>query len=249
MLKHIISSICLVLLFASLGFAQQFECNGHVALGIPSQADQYLCRDGYAAGYSYKAKQPFWVAYRLTEDSVAPSLKRTNNFQEDEQIPLQYRATLDDFRKSGYDRGHLVPNAAMDFSRVSMEQAFLLSNMSPQLPGFNRQGWKYTEEYVREWARARGELYVVTGPVFRNTQESIGDGVLVPSHFFKVVYDPKAREMIGFAVAHTKYLKDQVPQTLASVDDIESFTGMDFFHVLEDRLEGELESAHPAALW
>jgi endonuclease G len=54
-----------------------------------------------------------------------------------------------DYEKSGYDRGHLAPAADMGFSKITMAESFYYSNMSPQVPGFNRGIWKQLEEQTR----------------------------------------------------------------------------------------------------
>ena len=87
------------------------------------------------------------MAYRLTGKAATQKLPRKDHFIVDTSIPKGYRAELSDYRGSGYDRGHLAPYAAMDFSRYSAGQSFLLSNMSPQLAGLNRHGWAQLEKY------------------------------------------------------------------------------------------------------
>jgi endonuclease G len=222
-----------------------FDCGDHLSWGTPSGADQMLCRSGYAVGYSYAAKQPFWVAYHLTDESVSPSLKRSNDFREDDEIPAQYRSKLSDYKGSGYDRGHLAPNAAMDSTYQSMSESFLLSNMSPQKKGLNRFGWRFLEEDIRKWTVDRGNLFVCTGPLFEGELTAIGKGVIVPSHFWKVIFDPNKMEMIGFIFPHTYVPKDDVEKYRVTVDEIEMRASMDFFSLLEDDTEISLENSLP----
>ena len=80
-----------------------------------------------------------------------------------------------DYQKSVYDRGHLAPAAGMRYTMETMLQSFFYSNMSPQLPRFNRGVWKKLEEQVRKWAVEYDSLYIVTGPII---SDSIKD--LVP---------------------------------------------------------------------
>ena len=93
-----------------------YHCNGHVAYGIPGPEDQLLCREGYTVGYDYDRKVPTWVAYRLTPDSVNKKFKRSNKFKADNEIPVQYRSKLSDYKGSGYDRGHMAASATVDSS-------------------------------------------------------------------------------------------------------------------------------------
>lgn len=126
--------LTLAVVFSLPTFAQ--TCGKHLDVGLPSdQPDQVLCRDGYAVGYNFQTKNADWVAYHITAESVNASYKRSNSFKEDSELPDYARSTLADYSGSGYDRGHLAPSATMDFSQDSMKQSFLMSNMSPQLPG------------------------------------------------------------------------------------------------------------------
>ena len=86
------------------------------------------------------------------------------------QIPQRSRnphrnATTGDYRRSGYDRGHLAPAADMAFSRQTMADSFFMSNMSPQKPAFNREIWKDLEALVRSFAITEQKIVVVTGPI------------------------------------------------------------------------------------
>lgn len=155
----------LLLLFIPYS-AFSWECNGHVAFGLPRSVDQLLCHEGYAVGYDSEKKVPSWVAYHITKENVEKKYKRSNRFKEDAEIVEAHRATLRDYKGSGYDRGHMAPAATIDFSKSSMQESFLMTNMTPQLPGLNRQGWRYLEASVRDWVADRGDLYVVTGVLF-----------------------------------------------------------------------------------
>ncbi len=218
-----------------------FKCNGHIAYGIPAITDQLLCRDGYAVGYDYAEKNPIWVACHLTKESVNKKFKRSNKFREDTDIPEQYRSTLADYRGSGYDRGHMAAAATVDSSDKAMMQSFLMSNMTPQLPSLNRQGWRQLESDIRDWVNKRGELYVVTGAMFEGQHPRIGAGVGVPTHFFKVVYDAANQDCIAFIVPHTGISKSDLPKFIVSVNEVEARTGFDFNNLLDDAIENDME--------
>lgn len=210
-------------------------CHSFLEYGNPGRADLYLCRLGYIVGYSYKTKQPIWVAYRLTGQSVSKKIKRHDEFQPDPAVPEKYRAELSDYRKSGYDRGHLAPYAAMDFSKVSAEQSFYLSNMSPQKAGLNRQGWEQLEKDVRFWAGYKKEIYVYTGPIFKNSKshKTIGKNkILVPEYFFKIIYAPITNEAIAFVMPNSRVKKQDVAKYRVSIANIEQRTGLQFLTTL-----------------
>lgn len=158
----------------------------NLALGIPGKADTIVDRPGYALGYIEYHEQPAWVIYKLTrEEATTKAAKRTNRFVEDPEIPTG-SATAADYRKSGYDRGHLAPAADMAFSARTMADSFFYSNMSPQKPAFNRGIWKDLEEQVRLFAIAEGEIYVVTGQILPKEKTiTIGHNqVTVPTHYY-----------------------------------------------------------------
>ena len=137
----------------------------HLRYGRPSREDAVLESTGFALGYREADEQAAWVAYALTAAELsAPSHTRKDAFVEDPRVPSG-SATAADYKASGYDRGHLAPFADMDWSAASARESFWFSNMSPQLPEFNRGIWKDLEEWVRDQARERGSLWVVTGPV------------------------------------------------------------------------------------
>ena len=231
----------LACLFAIPAWAS--SCGQHLTMGTPSeQSDQILCRDGYAVGYNYQTKNADWVAYHLTAESVNASYKRSNSFKVDAELPDYAQSTLTDYKSSGYDRGHLAPSAAMDFSQDSMKQSFLMSNMSPQLPGFNRVGWRLLEEHVRDVTNEYNEVYVVTGPIYYGNEESIGNGVVIPSAFYKVILDPYFNDAIAFIVPHRDVSGSELANFVTTVDDVEQQTGLDFFSLVADSTEEGMES-------
>ena len=95
----------------------------------------------YTLSYSEKNEQAEWVFYLLTKANSVGAVERGNNFRPDPSVPTG-SASLLDYRNSGYDKGHLCPAADMSFNAQAMSETFYLSNMSPQVPSFNRGIWK-----------------------------------------------------------------------------------------------------------
>ncbi|EKD4047567.1 DNA/RNA non-specific endonuclease [Vibrio parahaemolyticus] len=244
-------NIILVSLVTLLSFPTLAEtCGQHLDKGIPSSnSDQFLCRDGYAVGYNYNTKNADWVAYHITAESVNITNKRSNAFQEDTEMPDYARSTLADYKGSEYDRGHLAPSATMDFTQESMKQSFLMSNMSPQLPGFNRVGWRVLEEHVRDLANEYNELYVVTGPIYQGNEGTIGNGVVIPSAFYKVILDPSFDEAIAFIVPHRDVSSSELTNFITTIDEVERQTGLDFFAQTPDSIEDNMESVKWEEMW
>ena len=201
-----------------------------------------VVHNAYTLLYSERDEQPLWVAYMLTRDRANGNEPRTNNFAEDPAVKTG-SATLDDYRRSGYTRGHLVPAGDMKWDTTAMSETFLLSNISPQTSAFNDGIWNRLEMLVRRWARTYDTIYIVTGPVLNGGEtEHIGrNRVTVPTAFFKAIYVPSRQQAIAFVVKHEA--SDAGLQTFAiSVDDLENITGLDFFHALPDDIETDIES-------
>ena len=131
--------------------------------------------------YDEQRRIPRAVSERLQRSQLGGNIKRTDEFQEDPRLP--HGATLNDYRRSGYDRGHLAPAADFKNNESDMQRSFLLSNIAPQNSGLNRNAWAGLEDATRECAASLGELHVVTGTIPSNLK--IKGRVSVPSAFFK----------------------------------------------------------------
>ena len=154
-----------------------------------------LCNDGYAVLASGITHGALWSAEHPTADSLAAAraTPRRGQFHADARLPPADQAQIADYRRSGYDRGHMTPSGDMP-DEPSQQQTFSLANMVPQTAALNRGIWVGIESAVRHLASREGELYLVTGPAFGGGQlQAIGpDGVLVPTATWKAVYDPRA---------------------------------------------------------
>ncbi len=175
-----------------------------------------LCFDQFAVVYSQKTKTPLVVVEKFTPNRARNTgkLERTNQFFQDTRINRNYRSVLDDYKNSGYDRGHMAPAADMTEERA-MQQSFALTNIVPQNPENNREAWKKIEEDTRKYAkRSKGNTYIYTGAIFKNNDKSttIGNNkVWVPSHLFKVIYDEKADKAWAYYVENVAMKKQPQP--------------------------------------
>lgn len=155
-----------------------------------------LCFDAYAVLHSGSARAPLYAAERLTRASVASArqVERVDAFHDEDRVPSDERARLEDYVHSGFDRGHLAPAGDMP-SGEAQAQSFSLANIVPQNRVLNRGLWGAIEESTRRLATRRGLIFVVTGPVFAgDSLLSINGRVLVPTQMFKAIYDPAAGE-------------------------------------------------------
>ena len=225
--------IILSLLFNSLSFAQSLR---------PSSETNPISHTYYSLEYAEEHEQAKWVFYKLTKENIYGQATRKNNFKSD---PLISTASSfpNEYRGSGYDRGHLCPAAAMKQNQVAMNETFYMSNMSPQVPGLNRGKWKNLEALVRTWAIQEKILYVVTGGILNKSLKKIPNtNISIPNYFYKVIYDPTdEKKIIAFILPNTK-IENNLASYQVSVDEVERRTGIDFFSALEDGLEENLES-------
>ena len=239
---------CLVILFI---FLAGFIFPQEILLPYFESGDVILRCTDYVAKYDETHEQSEWVAYKLTADEVVAETDRTNDFREDPRV-LTGTATLEDYKNSGYSRGHLAPAEDMEGSAIKMSESFLMINMSPQNQSFNSGIWKKLENRVQKIAAANEEIFIVVGPVLTDgPYETIGENeVAVPKQFYKVIldYNPPELKAIGFIIPH-----EQRTVSLGvfayTIDEVEEITGINFFHALEDRLEESLESTIDLALW
>lgn len=165
-----------------------------VRYGMPA-ADQVVFNRHYVLGYSYYFRQAKWALEIV--DPENPGLERSDNFRPDYRIPEAFRADLVDYAGSGYDRGHLIASANQRETELQNSETFLLSNMSPQKPQFNRQIWGELEAEIRRLdAKPKIlETYVICGPIFffDKPVKSIGADddnevtIPVPHAYFKSV--------------------------------------------------------------
>jgi endonuclease G len=172
---------------------------GKRAIGLAEVSAEWkpvaLCSNRFAVLYSGTSKTPLVVIERLSKEQMneARGEERTNQFYPDPRLPKSVRAELGDYRKSSLDRGHMAP-AGNQPDPAAMAQSFALSNMVPQDPENNQKIWAKVEDDVRKYARrAPGDVYVFTGPLFRDAVRTVGRGkVWVPTHLFKLVYDAES---------------------------------------------------------
>ena len=155
---------------------------------------------------------------------------------------------MDDYKSTGYDRGHLAPAEDFSFSTSAMSESFYMSNISPQHPSFNYGIWKDLEDLVRKWG-ANSTLYVVSGPVFGSCLSTIGtNNVCIPESYYKVIYDLSEKKMIAFVMPNEKGTKS-LKEYVCTTDYLEKITNIDFFPILDDKLERKLESAKHILKW
>lgn len=170
-----------------------------------------------------------------------------------------YFNNIDPFYSSGYDHGHICPSADRLYSKEANIQTFLLTNMQPQVNGFNAGVWANMETQLREWDKDgfRQQLYIVKGGTIENTpavpnayetKARAGGTLIVPRYFFMAVlcHTPNdGYKAMGFWIEHKTSTDDYnaLSKYMVNIDELERLTGFDFFCNLPDNLEEQVESA------
>ena len=212
--------------------------------------NQVLNYTQFSLSYNEEHEQADWVAYKLTEEEVAMQQDRCNCFKSDRQVTTK-SAVKSDYRSTGFDLGHLAPAADNNLSKKANEESFLMSNISPQTPSFNRGIWKQLEGWVRSQAELHSAVYVVTGPVFSNNLGTLGkNNVTIPGYFYKVLLRPEGEKMvtIAFLIPHLGASND-IRDYIVTVNTVETLTKLDFFPHLDDSMENSIESQYRPKKW
>lgn len=232
--------------------SQMLKGNQYFDFLPTSTTKQVIRHKGYVLSYSETNEQAEWVAYELKKSE----LNYNNNdfkrpfFIEDPMVKTG-SADWKNYRRSGYDKGHLCPAGDRKFSKLLFEETFYTSNISPQKHDFNEGVWNRLEQKVRYWASKYDGIHVVTGGVLEKNLPAIGDeDVTVPKYFYKVLLDNYngKYKMIAFLVPHQDSEKP-LYEFVVSVDQIEKMTGIDFFPKLNDKEEIVLEKNSDYKNW
>jgi endonuclease G len=161
--------------------------------GKMAQELTLVCYQGYASASSSITRTPLWSAEHLTARRVrqARATERANNFYPEPSLAPEARGELIDYRRSGFDRGHLSPSGDMP-GHEEQRQSFSLANIAPQNSELNRGAWADLEGRLRDVVEREGEAWVVTGVLFQGQRiNTTPDGrVMVPTAFWKAVMVP-----------------------------------------------------------
>ena len=242
--------------FSSRPISAPVDPSGLFQYGFPGPISDLNSTPSTTSAFDRRTRNPLWVAEHITPTSLSMSGgdRRHSYFVEDTSIPSKFRARLQDYQRSGYDRGHQVPAADAKWGQEAMDSTFLLSNMCPQVgDGFNRDYWAHLEDFCRRLTHDFPSVRIVTGPLylprrdsdgkFRVSYEVIGNppNVAVPTHFYKVIFaeDGKTGGNVSLAafVLPNKPIANNKPLTdfLVPVEAVEKASGLEFASKLPEQ--------------
>ena len=179
---------------------------------------QELCFKAFAVLHSGLSRTPLYAAEHLTRQNMknAAKLSRKDSFHAEDALPEGDRAELSDYERSGYDRGHMAPNA--DFAtRKAQAESFSLANMVPQVHENNAGVWAGIESAARQLATAEGDIYVISGPAFIGGKIKKIGNVMVPTHIWKVIYSP-AQQKAGAYLVTNDETRDYAVLTVSKLE-------------------------------
>lgn len=251
-MKKIYLFILLLFSCVAMTFAQKINLsNVEIPIVNDNRSNRIITHKGYTVSYNYDWKIPNWVAYELTDWEVEGEVPRYDRFKPDPMVPQNATATTNDYKYSGFDRGHMAPAADMKWDEQAMKESFYLSNICPQNPNLNGGVWKDLEEQVRDLASQKGRIFVVCGPIVNDTLNTIGENkVVVPQAFFKVLLQEDGGKIhtIGFVYENVSGRKPMASYAM-SVDEVEEITNIDFFCSLPDKIERQTEAVVDFSKW
>ena len=220
---------------------------------LSSQPEKIVEHSGYTVSFNTDWLIPNWVAYELTAEEVQGNEPRGNKFVPDPKIIGS--PSSDEYKNSGYDRGHMAPAADMKWSKQAMEESFYTSNICPQNKNLNKGDWKDLEEHVRSMATKYDHIYIVCGPIVSDKPKTIGQNpdigrVTVPNAFYKVILRQKddSWSAIGFVMPNLSGHKVLAKYAM-TIDEVESIASIDFFVALPDSIEETIESSYNLNDW
>ncbi|PYQ57203.1 MAG: hypothetical protein DMF58_18890 [Acidobacteria bacterium] len=246
----------------------------HLTMGNPTNAisdvttpNNYLMeKPTYALSYNRDKGTPNWVSWHL-DSSWYGSLARVDTFRPDPAVsPNWYRVQASDFFTTGFDRGHMCPNADRDNeNRIPINQeTYLMSNMVPQAPDNNQGPWANLENYLRTLTAAGTEIYIVSGPAGVGGTGSSGfmttlanGHVTVPAYTWKAALVlAKGDNDVSRVNAATRTIAVIMPNTqgirtndssdwqnyLTTVDAVEALCNCELFSNVPEIIQNSIEA-------
>lgn len=212
--------------------------------------DQIKTYKGFVLSFNSENHTPNWVGWELLSSEIGGTIPRSDRFWTDDKItgcPAH-----SDYKRSGYDRGHMIPAADQKWDEDAMNDCFVMANMCPQDGSLNSGAWNTLEEKCRLWAQRDSALVIVAGPIYKaSDRKTIGENkVRVPSAFYKVIVAPYLETPRGIGFVYPNMTAPGNMQNyVMTIDDIEELTGIDFFANLPDDIENEVESVSSFKEW
>ena len=174
---------------------------------------------------------PIWFAVaKITPKHSLGCITRSDSFAADESV--KDGPTPKDYVKSGYDKGHQIPDGDLSWNSQIEHESFLMTNMAPQAGSFNRGIWKLLETAIRSWTVTLGQTFIVyVGAVYNSNDKRIGQGVIVPHAYYKMAINEKTGEYAAWMFPHVApypNLGSNLTKFRVSIAQIQKESGVTF---------------------
>ena len=192
----------LFLLLLILRITAVFACDlpGHFEFEV-SNEDEAL----YSGCYDAIHQGPHLIEYILTKERVLsePVKRPLARFTQDRDGGVLQRLLKEhgyslpshnDYTRSGYDRGHMAPNADFDDTEENALMTFFIANIWPQTHSINAGEWLNAERETRKLA-IRYLIVKVVIIVDEFSDKKVKD-IQVPQNFKRRVYDVDSGELV-----------------------------------------------------
>lgn len=226
-------------------------------------------RVNYAVEWDCDKKSQRWSCYQMHKGYTGSYSRVVDGYLNDPSLNKDDYWETDYIFGSGYEHGHICPNADRKYSYMANYQTFYMTNMQPQYHKFNGytssgadkgEGlWVRMEGKVRDWtpASTNDTLYVCKGGTIDNEDQIIGrinGKLIIPKYFFMacLMKNSMGYRAIGFwAEQQSNEWHDDEPLStyVVTIDKLEELTGIDFFCNLPDNIENEVESKVALKAW
>ena len=211
-----------------------------------------LDRGEFAVGWSPSLRRPVWCAYHVTPDVLYQSGQRPG-FAKDKEAANS--PSPGDYTHSGYDRGHMVPNHAIEsrYGADDQKKTFLMSNIAPQMPALNQGVWRNVEHRIADfWPAKYGEIWVIVGTIPNRRGETLsGTDIEIPGRFYQVIVAQEGMDVRALAVVFDQHVpwREWAARNIVSIDELEEEAGLDFLPDLPKFIQNPLEAETPSRLW
>lgn len=222
-----------------------------VRTGDPAPSDIHVISRGhFVIGWSDRLRHPVWCAYHVKKDAHYPADRRPS-FSRDREVPTA--PAPGDYRKSGYDRGHMAPNYAIAsrYGEAAQKLTFMMSNIAPQSPALNRGVWRDMEHRIADlWTARYGEIWVVVGCI-SGAGGALNGGIDVPTAYYQVILAQEGMDIRALAVLFPQNVgwHEWAARHIVTIDELEEMTGLDFNPDLPSFIQTPLEAELPTRLW
>jgi endonuclease G len=221
--------------------------------GAPAPEDiRIIDRGEFVIGWSDSLRHPVWCAYHVTALAKYDVGERPG-FTKDASVAAAPRPA--DYTKSGFDRGHMVPNYAImtRYGEDARRKTFMMSNISPQAPALNRGVWREVEHRIADlWTERYGEIWVVVGCIPDDSGEKLsGTGIDVPSAYYQVIIAQEGMNVRALALLFDRTVpwREWAARNIISIDELEKLSGFDFNPNMPAFIQDPLEAETPSRLW